>query len=357
MNKFYLLLSLLILASCNQEKRESLPATPTTLNAIPSISLSSVMNDSISVRALDYGGDNYWFAGNTGTYGKIDAKTGTLEKSKIQLEDHKELEFRSIAVTDQFTYILTAGNPALIYKIAHANDEVELVYTEYEERVFYDSMRFWDDQEGIAFGDPTEDCLSVIKTFDGGLSWAKCKCTYMPEFIPGEAAFAASNSNIAVQGDHVWLATGGAAARILHSKDRGSTWEEYATPMIAGSEMAGIFAIDFYDQELGVMIGGNWEDKKMNTYNKAITYDGGRNWKLMANGNDPGYCSDIIFVPGTKGKELMAVGTNGIWWSGDQGANWSQLSDEGFYTVKMIDQSNGYLAGHHNISRFTISRN
>ncbi|PZX38168.1 hypothetical protein LX97_02749 [Nonlabens dokdonensis] len=318
------------------------------------IEMTEVLTDTISIRALDYGDGDYWFSGNNGQYGRIDATTGKVEMSKVTFDENENIEYRSIAVTDQYTYILSAGNPALVYKITHANNDVKLVYTEVEERVFYDSMKFWNDQEGIAFGDPTEDCLSVIKTFDGGESWAKCKCTYLPEFIKDEAAFAASNSNISIYKDNVWLATGGAAARILHSKDRGSTWEEYATPMIAGSQMAGIFAIDFIDEKRGIMIGGDWNKKEDNLYNKAITFDGGKNWKLMSSGNGPGYCSDIVFVPETDGKELFAVGSEGIWWSGSQGDDWIKLTEEGFYTVRMINRNEGYLAGRNKISSFSL---
>ncbi|MEN8817815.1 MAG: exo-alpha-sialidase [Nonlabens sp.] len=318
------------------------------------IEIHEVLTDSISIRALDYGDRNYWFSGSDGQYGRINANTNQVKKSKVTFDENEKLEYRSIAVTDQYTYILSAGNPALIYKITHANDEVKLVYKEVEERVFYDSMKFWNDQEGIAFGDPTEDCLSVIKTFDGGDTWAKCKCNYMPRFIKGEAAFAASNSNIALYKDNVWLATGGAAARIFHSKDRGSNWEEYATPIIAGGEMTGIYAIDFIDENRGVMIGGDWNKKEDNLYNKAITYDGGKNWKYMNSGNGPGYSSDIIFVPETDGNEILTVSSEGIWWSGNQGESWKQLSKEGFYTVHMINSKEGFLAGRNRVSSFLL---
>jgi len=319
-----------------------------------SITITPVMTDSISVRALDYGSEKYWYAGSKGNYGSIDPATGTANRGVIKLNEDEEVEFRSIATTDNFTYILTAGNPALIYKIAHADESVEHVYTEVEERVFYDSMRFWNDEEGIAMGDPMGACFSVIKTYDGGKTWGKLKCTELPDYVDGEAAFAASNSNIAIYGDHVWMATGGAMARVFHSKDRGSSWEIYNTPMIQGGEMTGIFAMDFYNSNLGVIIGGDWNKKEENKFNKAITFNGGKSWKLLKDG--PGYCSDILFIPETNGNELLAVGSPGIWWSGDQGQSWKQLSDEGFYSAKMIDSTNGYLSGINRISSFKIER-
>lgn len=354
MKKLLFITAIILITACKEDSKPAVDNQVMENRTNVTIEINQVLNDTISIRALDYGDGNYWFSGSDGQYGSIDPKTNQVKKSKVTFNENENIEYRSIAVTDQYTYILSAGNPALIYKITHANDDVKLVYTEVEERVFYDSMKFWNDEEGIAFGDPTEDCLSVIKTFDGGETWAKCKCNYLPEFIKGEAAFAASNSNIAIYEDNVWLATGGAAARIFHSKDRGSNWEEYTTPMIAGGEMTGIYAIDFIDEKRGVMIGGDWNNKKDNLYNKAITQDGGKNWKFMDSGNGPGYSSDIIFVPETDGKEILAVGSEGIWWSGDQGETWKQISEEGYYTVRMIDRTQGFLAGKNKLSHFSL---
>ncbi|WP_313791432.1 hypothetical protein [Lacinutrix neustonica] len=39
----------------------------------------------------------------------------------------------------------------------------------------------------------------------------------MPKAKEGEAAFAASDTNIAIVGDNTWVATGGKASRILFS--------------------------------------------------------------------------------------------------------------------------------------------
>lgn len=356
-NILTLLTAIVFLTSCKTETSSTDQLDESSQIATAqdaSITITPVMTDSISVRALDYGSDKYWYAGSKGNYGSIDPATGTANRGVIKLNDNDEVEFRSIATTNNFTYILTAGNPALIYKISHSDESVEHVYTEVEERVFYDSMRFWNDEEGIAMGDPMGGCFSVIKTYDGGKTWGKLKCTELPDYVDGEAAFAASNSNIAIYGDHVWMATGGAMARVFHSKDRGSSWEIYNTPMIQGGEMTGIFAMDFYDSNVGVIIGGDWNKKDDNSFNKAITVNGGKSWKLLKDG--PGYCSDILFIPETNGKELLAVGTPGIWWSGDQGQSWKQLSDEGFYSAKMINSTNGYLSGNNRISSFELER-
>ena len=133
--------------------------------------------------------------------------------------------FRALACTDTSIFTISIANPGLLYK-----DGV-LVYKEEHEKVFYDSIEFWNDKEGIAIGDQTDGCMSIIITRDGGDTWIKQSCEIAPKVIEGEAAFAASDTNIAIVGDNTWVATGGNASRILYSPDKGNTWKVYDTPI------------------------------------------------------------------------------------------------------------------------------
>jgi len=81
-------------------------------------------------------------------------------KGNIEKRDLK-LEFRSIAQTSKDVFILCVANPALLYRISKKDAQVKLVYEENNEKVFYDSMQFFNDKDGIAIGDPTEDCPSM----------------------------------------------------------------------------------------------------------------------------------------------------------------------------------------------------
>ncbi|MEZ4971182.1 MAG: hypothetical protein R2814_16255 [Flavobacteriaceae bacterium] len=54
--------------------------------------------------------------------------------------------------------------------------------------------------------------------------------------------------------------------------------------------------------------------------------DGGKTWKLIANGKLPNYRSCVQFIPNSKGKSLIAIGFEGIAYSYDQGETWKQLS-------------------------------
>ena len=203
-------------------------------------------------------------------------------------------------------------------------------------------------------GDPIGGCLSIIITRDGGDSWSKLSCDVLPSVVVGEAAFAASNSNIAIYGDHTWIVTGGQRARVFHSPDKGNTWAVYDTPILQGGVMTGIYSVDFFDASTGVIVGGNWDDKDFNQGNKAITQDGGKTWSLLSNGAGPGYRSSVSFVPGTKGQGIVAVGSPGISYSSDQGVTWSELSKEGFYAISFVNDSVAFASGSKKISKIVF---
>lgn len=333
------LISVGLLISCSDKNK-----------TIEHVEITTVFVDSLSIRAIDPMDENrVWFAANKGMVGLIDGNTPKL--ATIKYEDSL-LHFRAISASKEAVFVLSIANPAVLYKIGYNGTEathIEEVYVEKGEKVFYDAMAFWDDREGIAMGDPTEDCLSIIITRDGGNTWKKIECSQLPKAEDGEAAFAASNTNIALYGTHVWIATGGKKARVFHSSDRGNTWEVFNTPIVQGKAMTGIYSIRFYDEKVGVIIGGDWENKTFNEGNKAITNDGGKTWKLIANGEDPGYRSSIAFVPNSKGKGIVAVGSPGISYSSDAGKTWKELSKEGLYAIEFVNDSIAFGSGQNRI--------
>ena len=297
-------------------------------------------------------GNNLAFASNNGVYGLYNSQTGQW-KTNQQLNDSVAPEFRAVASTSSDFFMLSVGNPGLLYKTGETG-KMELVYKEESDKVFYDSMIFWNEKEGIAMGDPTTECLSVIITRDGGQTWKKINCNAFAKSEEGEAAFAASNSNIAVQGDHTWILSGGKKSRIFYSEDKGKSWEVYETPLLQGEATTGGYSLDFYDAANGFIIGGDYTKPDGNKGNKAITKDGGKTWQLVGEGKDPGYKSSVRYIPNGDSKELVATGFTGISYSKDGGENWTQLSDEGFFTVRFLNDSTAYAAGKGRIAKLTF---
>lgn len=314
-----------------------------------SIQIDTLFKDQISIRAILIDKNKVWYGADNSRFGYYD-----LDK-KEKFEEHiyrdtLKLEFRSIAQNSKNIYLLSVGNPALLYQVSKKTKKVKLVYKEINEKVFYDCMQFWNDKEGIAIGDPIEDTFSIIITRDGGDTWTKLLSDKLPTNAKGEAAFAASNSNIVIKGNQTWIVSGGKKARVFHSADKGKTWKAFETPIIQGKTMTGIFTADFYDTKQGFIAGGDYEIPQQNSDNKAFTNDGGKTWELTGQNQGFGYASCIQYVPGSNAKQLVCVGASGIQYSKDAGATWTQLSqDSKFFTIRFINKNTAIAAGHNKL--------
>jgi photosystem II stability/assembly factor-like uncharacterized protein len=338
--RIFVVLVLIFAISCSQ-KKERIPFT--------SVEIEPIYQDSISIRAIDIVGNSLHYAANKGIFGNIDLKTGKIMEG-VEKYHTSIPAFRAIAHTSTDFFMLSIGSPALLYKTGN-NGNMDLVYMEEGEGVFYDAMTFWNDKEGIAVGDTVGDCFSIIITRDGGHSWQKLSCEMLPEKIEQEGAFAASNTNIKIIGDKTWIAT---TKRMLFSSDKGKTWRIQEIPILSQEAAQGIYSIDFWDENIGFAIGGDYTNPEGNLANKAITKDGGQTWNLIADGQNPEYKSCVQFVPNSEGKEIIALGFTGISYSNDTGETWKELSKESFYTIQFLNDSIAYAAGKNRIAKLTF---
>jgi hypothetical protein len=323
------------------------------VRSFDSITIQEIEIDRSSIRAIQVLKDSsMYFASSNGYIGLARLSNKELKFKKV-VYDTIVPHFRSVASNGNNIYVLSVESPALLYQFN--NENLKLVYKEEHKKVFYDAMAFFDEQNGIAMGDPTEDCLSIITTKDGGETWQKLSCDLLPKTEEGEAAFAASNGNIAILEKNAWLVTGGKRARVFHTSDMGKTWKVYDTPIVQGGQMTGIYSVDFYDSKNGIIFGGDWSKKDDNTANKAITNDGGKTWQLISDGKGPGYKSCVKYVPDTNGKEIFAVGSTGISFSNDGGCTWKKVSNEAYYTIRFVNKNIAWLAGKNKIGKMILN--
>ena len=308
--------------------------------------------DSASIRAIEIVNDSsVVYATSNGILGILTGNGKFVGTKKI-VTDTIVPHFRAIAYTKEAVFALSIENPALLYR--YKNNEVELVYKEVHEKVFYDCMKFFDELNGIAIGDPTSDCLSILITRDGGNSWGKIDCKNLPKIEVGEAAFAASNTNIAIVGENAWIVTGGMKARVFHTPDMGLTWKVYDTPIIQGKSSTGIYSVDFYNEEQGIICGGDYTDMHGNYANKAITFNGGKTWEVVSENTEPKYVSCVQYVPNTQGKEVFAVSDNGVFYSKSSGKTWEKVSDEAFHSIRFVNEDTAWVSGNEIIAKITI---
>jgi photosystem II stability/assembly factor-like uncharacterized protein len=293
-----------------------------------------------------------WACGTGGTVIRtIDAgKTW----QNVSLADHSDLDFRDLHAFDENTcVIINAGTPGNVFRTTDAGKTWTNSYRNESATIFFDAISFFDNQHGIAFSDPQEGRYYFIESADGGTSWRPWEAKRCPEAHPGEAAFAASGTSLAVMGeDQIWLATGGEhgpdqepAARVFASTDRGLTWEVATTPL-ASTQSAGIFSIAFANADHGVVVGGDYLKPDGNTSNAAFTDDAGKHWRVPEGNSPNGYRSSVAVLNVDFAAHFVAVGPTGTDVSSDWGRSWRVLDDSPFHAIAFTaDGSAGWAVG------------
>lgn len=258
----------------------------------------------------------------------------------------EKMDFRDIdAMSDRVAYVLSigSGDASRIYKTVDGGAQWTLQFANTDPAVFLDAMAFWDASRGIAFSDSVDGKLVILETADGGQRWSRIPQERLPAALPGEGAFAASGTNVAMHGrDHVWIGTG--ASRVLRSTDGGRTWAVAVAPL-ATSESAGIFSIAFRDATHGVIVGGDYRKEAEAVDNVAITSDGGVTWTRIKEKGPSGFRSVVAPVPGQP-RAWVAVGPTGADWSPDDGRTWTPMPSDGYDTLSFAPgQPVGWTAG------------
>lgn len=317
--------------------------------------IDTLFTDKISIRAIQLWEGKVWYAGTDSKFGYVNLNDKT-DKRQIQLSD-KKLQFRTLAQNKKYFYTINIESPANFFKIDSKSFDYKIIFKDSDITAFYDALKFTDHNFAIAFSDPAANQrLNISQTRDGGSKWVHCNdCKDFPYLEKGEAAFAASNTNIASVGNTIWIATGGTKSRIYKMKNRDCHWQVFETPFVQGTSSQGIYSIDFYNQNFGIAVGGDYTKQSDNVNNIATTNDGGKTWQIQASGQNAGYMTCVKFRPKTKGKDIVALGDQHISFSSDYGKTWTKISDEkNLYTCDWLDKNTLILAGKDKIVRMSF---
>ncbi|WP_312764656.1 glycosyl hydrolase [Epilithonimonas sp.] len=308
--------------------------------------IDTLLTDKISIRAIQLWDGKVWYAGTDSKFGYVNLKDKS-KKKQIKLSD-KKLQFRTLAQNKNSFYAINIESPAYFFKINKKTLDFKVVFNDNDSTAFYDALKFTDNNFGLAFSDPSvNQRLNISQTRNGGSKWIHCNdCKDFPYLEKGEAAFAASNTNIASFGNVIWIATGGMKSRIYRMRYKDSDWKVFETPFTQGTSSKGIYSIDFYSETNGIAVGGDYTKQPDNINNIATTKDGGQTWQIQASGQNAGYMTCVKFRPKTKGKEIVAVGDQHISFSSDYGKTWTKISEEkNLYACEWVDENTLILAG------------
>jgi photosystem II stability/assembly factor-like uncharacterized protein len=274
-----------------------------------------------------------WISGTNGVV--IHSIDGGMTWRVDSITEAKGFDFRDVhALNDSTALVLSAGSPGKIFRTSNKGNTWKEVYANYDSLIFYDGMDFWNEQEGIVFGDPIHQKMQLLYTNDGGTTWTEIDSNYLPKTLTIEAAFAASGTGIVtLSNSKIYIGTGGEQARFITSNDKGETWNYFSTPMLQGNASKGIYSMAFKDDKNGVAVGGNWENIECDS-SKMYTNDGGITWHLSKGIQH--YRSCVTYV---KDDVYISTGTTGTDISYDGGKSWQFLDSVSLNAIQFFPNS------------------
>lgn len=304
-----------------------------------SISIQPLLTGTeVSFRALSVVSDEIvWASGTKGTV--VTSVDGGNTWRVHVVEDMPQADFRALyAFDERIAMIANAGSPGKILRTEDGGSTWATVYVNTHPDVFIDGIDFWNEREGIVYGDPLGGRMLLLQTRDGGRTWRDV--TTSPQLEPGEASFAASGTGIRCRDDGgLLICTGGKVTRLWHSPDQGKTWNFFKLPLTDGSPSTGAFSVGV--SRRWIVVGGDYQNEDLHTGHYAHSDDRGKSWQTPKAGTR-GYRECVEHLGDAT---WIAVGPSGLDVSTDDGNTWTGLSDiQGLHVARKSRKGNRVIA-------------
>ena len=275
-----------------------------------------------------------WASGTNGTVLRTEDGGYLWQKCTVPPGAEK-LDFRGIQAFDENTAIVMSsgkGDLSRLYKTTDGCQSWKLVLTNPDKDGFWDAItlnRY--ESDGMLFGDPVEGQFAIWTTKDKGGHWTRDKSLGL-NALPGEGAFAASNSSLVID-DHgfIHFGTGSAEhARIFSSNSGQGGYAAMSIPIAANSAGAGVFSLSFrtfltkiaIGSAHFVAVGGDYTKPNESSKTAAFSVDDGHTWQTVVT-PPHGYRSAVTYDAASK--TWITVGPNGTDISTDDGRSWRAL--------------------------------
>jgi photosystem II stability/assembly factor-like uncharacterized protein len=260
---------------------------------------------------------------------------------RLHVAEGGALDFRSIVAFDaKHAYVMSSGNgdKSRIYETKDGGETWKLEFAGKNPSLFLDALVC--NSQCYALSDPVDGKFLLLSNHNNG-TWSELPGDGMSAALPGEGAFAASGTSLALGTDGaMYFGTGGAkVARIFHSADYGKTWTVTDTPVAIGNSSSGIFSVVCTPWAL-VAVGGDYKDPSRSDRVAAYSVDRGKTWQLAAQ-QPGGYRSGAAALYGS----ILAVGPTGEDISDDFGAHWKHISSLDLNAIFVLDTHNAWAVG------------
>jgi photosystem II stability/assembly factor-like uncharacterized protein len=277
-----------------------------------------------------------WASGSRGTVGRSIDSGRSWKWTTIK--GFEKTDFRDIEAFDETSaLVMGTGDPAQILRTSDGGESWKLVFSMSRPGIFLDALEFWNDQSGIAIGDPLNGKLFIIRSFDGGFHWQPLPEKNLPSADSSEALFASSGTNIRkLNKQEAVFVTGGRQSRYFYRD------QSVVLPLAQGSESKGANSIAVKNEKTLIVVGGDYRNPGDTTGNCAYSTDGGQHWQKPIR-PPGGYRSCVEHI---RKMEWICTGTNGTDISRNDGRSWETLSAEGFHVCRKSKIGNAvFFAG------------
>ena len=183
------------------------------------------------------------------------------------------------------------------------------------------SIHFFDANNGVCVGDPTNGYYEIYTTSNGGASWSRVPQANIPPPQTGEITI---SHEFTAAGSSLWFPTYRGNGRFYRTTDRGLTWSVLVYPKMP----IWLFpVIEFQDENVG-LCNGDWGDVQKTT-------DGGVTWTTIPTSMKLAF-QDLKYVPNTPGMYVASAAWRcnslvqqyqyGTLYTLDAGAHWTMAS-------------------------------
>lgn len=283
-----------------------------------------------------------WASGARGTV--VRTLDGGANWTAMVVPGADSLEFRDIhALSADLAWAMTAGpgTASRIYRTTDGGKRWVLQWTNQEPRAFFDCLSFWDERRGIAISDAVDGVFVLMMT-DDGETWRRVPAESSPPAREGEGLFAASGTCLVTRGTHqAWFGAGVNAGRVGRTTDGGRSWSLVNTPILQSTGTAGLTSLVFFDDRIGLGVGGDVAAPDSLRDRVVLTEDGGATWRL---GGDLPFGGAAFGAAMVGGRTAVAVGPKGSAWTSDGGKSWAALDTRDYWSIGFSGNA-GWMVG------------